>query len=916
MNPLSKIFTRLFLLLFSGMTFAGGGSKCFGQKITNPFLETRFLKDSVKTAENSFYFNSLTLRNTSGRVLDLSIVLEEPCFVNLVSDKNQTVLLKPDENYILPFRFSGNSKNGCAADWMNFNVKMIDASANFVHEASFALRPAPSVKWKAQLVLRELIITNNTSKVTVAFKIENNGNLPDKYSVSFSNDFTVANYKSLITLAPNESSLEQIELKLTEAEIKSLQKKEFTIFLVNISGEKKSLVQKITRVESIFRDNVDAWKRVPITAELNSIGLLKNNTFHFMRIFGSQLFSRERRLSFTVQTPTIYSNGDIQKAASPIIDYTSPRLDVSAGLMYETNEFIVFGDGLRIRFKEKIHDWYEASYNKSSFSDLSQVVLKMSREIRKNLLYSTNNIANLDHTNKSNGYASLHRLDWSNSIGFKLNVETGFGFSNQKTTRQDTTVKGPMIGFAGEKYEGKIQGHANLRIYSKNFPGIYKGYTHYVHDLSYKIRKSTIGSYVEIGNQQPFLYIDSAFQENFNYLIKNISLRYGYSSKKISFIAYPGILSQKQDSLNSPQANMKKISSTLYLTVRKKWQVSYANHIGTVTISNNKSIAPIFSMYHSLNIQSLHTGVLLRYDEGPFFYRDITEYIDKGIYKTILQAAPFVYYSFPKINVDVRGQLNILTNKPSNENSFQFLNNIFWNLPEKSLTVGLNTTVDLRNTSSSSVDLLLRKKLNVPVVKKRSYKNFRIILFKDVDGDGKKSDSDVLISNAYFIIEKRLLQTNQVGEILVENFAGNAINLDISPINNVIGWVPVGGLKQAWPVTGQSSIYVPFKKAKLLSGKLVLDKDEKSTTSFDIEGIRITAVARDGTTYSTLTGGDGGFYLNLLDDEYVVSINQNVFDETFKIIDPVRNIDLVHNNKAEVIYIVRQKRREIIIKKQ
>jgi hypothetical protein len=915
MRPATKISFLLLLQIFSGLLFNGSGWECFAQKVSNPLLETRFLKDSLKVNENAFYFNSLTLRNTSGKQLNLSVILEEPCFVNLVSEKNQQVQLQPDESFILPFRFSGNSKNACSADWNNFNVKLVDATANFLHEASFTIRPAPAVKWKAQLVLPELIVTTNTSKLTVAYKIENNGNLPDKYAISFSNDFTIENYKSIVTLGPNQTSLEQIDLKLSEIEIKTLQKKEFTIFLENSSGEKKVLIQKITRVESIFRDNVDAWKRVPVTVELNSVGLGKENPFHFMRLYGNRVFSKGRTLNFSVQSPTFYMDGEIQKGASPVVEYTSPKLDVNAGLIYENNQFLVFGDGLKVRYKEKLHNWYEVSFNKSTFADLKQAVLKMSRQINGNLIYVTNNIANLD-AKMGNGFASLHRVDWANASGIKMSAEGGFGFTSQKTTTKDTILKGPMFGFAGEKSEGKIQGNMNLRLYSKNFPGIFKGYTHYVHDLSYKLKKSSIGSYIEIGNQQPYLYIDTAFQDYFTSLLTNISLRFSYNAKKFSFVTYPGILNQKQDSVNSPQANMKKISSTLYYTLRKKWQIAYTNHIGTISIPNNKSAGNIFSMFHSVNVQSLHTGILLRYDQGPFFYRDILEYVDKKAYKTILQAAPFVYFPFPKINLEARGQLNILVNKPSNENTFQVLNNLFWQLPEKGLTVGLNTTIDLKNENSSAIDLLVRKKLNVPVAKKRSYKNFKIILFKDIDGDGMKGDSDIFISNAYLIVEKRLLQTNGTGEILVENFSGNALLIDVSPMNNVIGWVPAGGIKQAWPITGKSSIYVPFKKSKLLSGKLILDKDEKSSVSFDIEGIRITAVARDGTTYSTLTGGDGGFYLNLVDDEYVVSINQNVFDETFKIIDPVRNVDLVNNSKAEVIYIVRQKRREIIIKKE
>jgi hypothetical protein len=905
-------------MLMSTVTAVTGiMSLCYSQVNTglNPYLETRFLKDSLPINENAFYFNSLSLRNTSGKQLNLTVVIESPCFINLVSENNQKITLNPEESFALPLRFSGNSRNSCATGWEKVVVKMVDPSSNFLQDVSFAVKPGLKLKWKVQLLEPVVIVTDQTSKLIFNIKIENNGNIADKYKISFTNEFSALNYKTLISLAPGESVVEKIDLKLKDVELKALQNKDITVFFENLTGEKKVLIQKFARIESVFHDNMDAWYRVPITAELNTVGLLKNDTYHFLRIYGNQVFSRERTLSFNVQSPSLYMNGNTEPGASPSFEYTTKKFTVSAGLLYESNQFIVFGNGLKVRYKKGVNDWYEAGYNKSSFADIDQGILRMGREISKSVLYTGNTILNLDHDVHNNAIASVHRFDWSQKK-FSLSAETGFGFQRVKNNIVDTSLKGPMVGISGVKSEGNLTGTFNLHLYSKSFPGVYKGYSHYVHEIKWAFGKYSMGSFIELGNQQPFIFIDTSFEDKFSYLLKNISLRLGYAGKNLNIIMYPGLLTQKQDSLDSPQSEMKKLTTTLYYTLFSKWQVSLTNNIGTITLPSVKTAGKIFSMYNSFSVQSKHVGMFIRYDVGPYYYRDILEYVDKGTYKTIFQAAPFLNYLFPRINLDTRMQLNIIHNNPSEDNGMQLLNNFLWQVPEKKFALGVNTNLDMKNTRNSFINLVARQQLNVPVIKKRSYKNFKIILFKDADGDGARSDSELLVSNAQLMLEGRLLQTNQNGEIDIVNYAGNALHLDLSPINNLIGWVPSRGLKQDWPITGSKIIYIPFKRARLITGKLVLDKDEKSTASFDVAGIRITAVGRDGTSYSTLTGGDGTFYLNVVDDEYVVSINQNVFDETFKIIDPVRNVDLVNNRRVDINFVVKQKRREIIIKKE
>jgi hypothetical protein len=56
--------------------------------------------------------------------------------------------------------------------------------------------------------------------------------------------------------------------------------------------------------------------------------------------------------------------------------------------------------------------------------------------------------------------------------------------------------------------------------------------------------------------------------------------------------------------------------------------------------------------------------------------------------------------------------------------------------------------------------------------------------------------------------------------------------------------------------------------------------------------------------------------LNLPEDQYIVTFNQNAIDEKFKATEPVKSVNLIENETDYVEFIIKQKRREIKIKKQ
>jgi hypothetical protein len=114
----------------------------------------------------------------------------------------------------------------------------------------------------------------------------------------------------------------------------------------------------------------------------------------------------------------------------------------------------------------------------------------------------------------------------------------------------------------------------------------------------------------------------------------------------------------------------------------------------------------------------------------------------------------------------------------------------------------------------------------------------------------------------------------------------------------------------------ESTYYIPFSKSKVVSGNLLLIKDEKSSLSMDLEAIRMIAVDSSGETFYTLTNAEGEFFFNLPAGNYTISINQAVFDENFRPVELTKLADLINNEHLQLQFEIRQKKRQLNIHKQ
>jgi hypothetical protein len=78
----------------------------------------------------------------------------------------------------------------------------------------------------------------------------------------------------------------------------------------------------------------------------------------------------------------------------------------------------------------------------------------------------------------------------------------------------------------------------------------------------------------------------------------------------------------------------------------------------------------------------------------------------------------------------------------------------------------------------------------------------------------------------------------------------------------------------------------------------------------------VTAVGEKEENYSTLTDENGEFYFNLPSGNYVITLSEVAFGDQFRPVQFSQAADLLSNESKTLYFEIKQKRRQINIKKK
>jgi hypothetical protein len=372
-----------------------------------------------------------------------------------------------------------------------------------------------------------------------------------------------------------------------------------------------------------------------------------------------------------------------------------------------------------------------------------------------------------------------------------------------------------------------------------------------------------------------------------------------------------------QDSVTALQAKMYKVAVNANWQINDHWWLSAVSNAGRVTIPATSGTNRFNSFTNFISVQNERYGMQVRYDKGPCYYYEMMEYLKSPAAFSRLQLSPFVELPWAGKNLFYRFQANYLNEQQTGMSFFLLYNNIQYSSPKTGIDITLTTQVNMSRKEDPLVNLTIRKRLQLPVYKNEASRSFKIVLFIDKDNNGWANEGEECITNARVIVNNDQLLSNSKGEIIFRNTDDKEFIIDFSQIAGLEGWMPKQGFRQVLrPAKDQKVYFFPFTRSHIISGKLVLLRDEQSSLTMPLDGIRIMAVAPDGAIYNTLTNSDGEYFFNLPAGNYIISVNQAVFDDNFRVAEPSKAADLVNNQRLHMQFEIRQKKRVMNVRKE
>ncbi|WP_205509935.1 carboxypeptidase-like regulatory domain-containing protein [Longitalea arenae] len=908
-------FTRTLLLL----AFLSTGKHVVVAQPGNglpEILRFHFLNDSVGVEENNYAFNNLSIQNSGNRSLHVQLILRSPEIASLITSDIIETELRQHENQLIPIRFTLASKSA-ALIWVPFQVEMRIRELNQVIHTRFYIRPKAQVKWKALLKQPVLAFMETDKQLAFNIYLENTGNSPDTYSFDFRTDLSLnlAKKNYTVSLQPGEARTITAQVLLSPRDLQQLKKEEITIFIKNSQGETKMLNQQINRLGFMYSGENDSYKKMPLTLELNMQNLASDQPFAFLNLRGNLKLKNDQQLNLLLQTNN-YSPHSVANTQRATVEYVHGPWRITGGSIIDFNNFLVDGTGLRLQYTGMHNKSIEVMGVQSRTGNTQQYNVKGSHPVMKGVSWFANAFVQRDAEKEQTSSLLLNKLQWTIDKDTRLSIEGGSGFEKLSRSKLDTSLAAWQAGYHFERQKKHYQISSTISRYSENFPGFNKGAHYQLHEARVLIDHFFTGPYFEINKRAYNNTGDSLINYLFNVNNREYGLRFGWQHKQFTLVLSPGILKQVQDSITGLASTTYKIAANLNWQLGDRWWFSAFSNAGRVNIPAS-SLPGFNSFTNFMNLQNGRYGIQLRYDKGPYYYYEIKEYLQSPVAYKRLQVSPFLELPWTKKNLFCRLQANYLNEEQSGVSFFLLYNNIQYTAPKTGIDVAVTTQLNLSRKEAPLLNLTIRKRLQLPVIKNETARSFRIVLYLDKNNNHWPDENEVWVKNARVLVNNELLQTNSKGEIYFTNADDKEFIIDFSQIAGFDGWMPRQGFRQVFrPAKDQKLYFFPFTPSHVITGKLALLRDEQSSLTMLLDGIRIIATAADGTVYNTLTNSNGEYAFNLPAGQYIISINQAVFDDNFRVAGASKTADLVNNQRLHLQFEIRQKKRVMNVRRE
>lgn len=976
MNPKSlkrKLLIISHILVTVCMLFSWVQAESASYGIQTALVRNNTVQDASEVASNV-----LKVANYTGKPVHFHLDYSLPAGWQLLGGHEDDILINTNDSIFIPVRVIPQKLSKGGTSYIITILLVSDKGLQFAAQNWYVDIHANS-QWKALLPLKQIYFVNHVDSSGFKIRLQNLGNseenirvtmLPDRHLQLFSADndqpallsFTVplvVGADTTILFTVHRIADKNAYAGKKDGAVSAYSPREsfpIQVMARSTSGTNNQSwtgTVQFNRVGNRGQKNEFSHTALPVTLEANVYDVLSDGTTMALDAYGSTTFGEDRFLTYRLQSVfvTNFLDENSYLGTNHYIGYFSNRMTFEAGEVNGWGRSLLSGRG------------FKGSYTIGR-NTIGAMIVRSPYFFRS-------------HT--SEGYGFYHRLQlkkitWSNYLSYQkhsaLDIATALAntFASWKVNSHHQISAGggysmelwtPAAGNGalrpGYGYDLSYAGNRDALSFSASTMqgspnyALARGVKMYATRTTYTLNRQNNFSFsTQNFRQRPSFYINGVLQAG-NYIRSDrYELRWGISTPTAMVAIKPMYMEDENLQLrvntygsgfeySIRNSGAAKLSTNLFmgyatlpdydlpsffmsrLSVLARWERFFVNV--RYFYGPNQLSEQLRFINHRINPQAVHANAAYDYwfGQGKFLLTTTSNILYETFYKKFnFRLRPELFY-YTKSGFRFSVYASFFSNS---QGANPMLDDIQSRAPFEKLT-----------SQELNMGFGVKKQIGIPIPGKKFY-SVRVIVFKDINGNGKQDRNEEGVENMLVSIRKKSpptdrpdtlsigrdaseeFVTDMKGEIFYDNMTPGVYLMKATPLVNQGEWFDVNSVEIQ--IDKRNTIFLPLSRGIKLNGSVLISRDKYSNEegSMDLSRIRVTAIDSAGKTFSCLTDRAGQFSLFLPMGVYILAINDAALGNKFVFVQSKMNLDLTHPiDNYSVTFNVAEKRRKMEIKK-
>ncbi|MBS9523913.1 hypothetical protein KI659_07785 [Litoribacter alkaliphilus] len=881
-------------------------------------LEYHFSEKEINLNENDLGLNRLIISNPSPQAVNIKVQLLDNDKIRMISDLERTINIGPGQQIILPIRFSYryHQESDFRADPVSFQILMQDTQ-ELLEPFDFVIKTQESRNWRANLANNQVLVQYE-DMVEFELNVQNRGNRREEFTLRSTSQKgqKLIDERLFFALEAKRDTLIRLSFPVAETSLADLELDQIRFSLRDGFEGKKEMTGNIQLVGSEIRQQQNAYYDIPLTMEVQGFRSSLGRPMMFLNLAGSIELHNDQALGINMRTDGMGHLGGPNSLYQA--HYRKGDFTYTAGTIIKFTDFLINGYGAGMSYHKSDKEFHDLTVSQSRMDPLYQVDYSGGFKYAQDVAGTVHHFANYDYQSGSYNYLFTKSLQYQINRAWTVGVSGGY--SNEFDNFQGRLTEGHLWGYEVAYQKNGFSAISQINNYSDTFIGINRGFSYQRHQVRKSWKNYELSAFHNQTARRPMIFTPDSIYVVDAMQLKETGVRNSFVYKKARMSGTFSYMEQRFAMQAGPMAQYLRTAWTYNYGGNLPVRFSLNSALSYVTLEGLEDVYSRIAMTNNFNLSYRSFGIRGRVDRGPNFYNEVVRDFEDNILPQRIQAGPYVDFTKTLKNgaqFSNNTQAEYFKDNVFFDREMLFVRNSFrFNLPKAGFYGGLSVSLNMLSRNNSFVNFNLGKKLSVPTVGIRKYHDLKLKFFKDENRNGVWDAGEEVIANEYVMVNGRMAMTDAEGVITYKNVEDGKYTLEMRNMRNLVGWVPARGVEQHFTTYRGGAYGVPFIKSKFIKGSVRGIHDDNQTDRFNPQGMKVNVVNEKGEQYETIVNSKGEFLLNVPSGRYIVTLSSaGLSADKYQIENSSQSVDLLDNGRCEVHFTIRQKARDMNIRR-